>query len=150
MDELKFELYRLVSDGFCCSQIMLKLALDIEETENEDLIRVMNGLCNGIGGNQKTCGVLTGGIGVIGLYAGKGKPREWTKNNFGTMIKTYMNWFEERFERTDCVDLIGVYQFTDENNQVYPVKCGDILLESFQKVVEILQENGYTFGNREE
>lgn len=53
MDELKFELYRLGTEGYCCSQIMLKLALDVEELENDDLIRVMNGLCNGIGGNQK-------------------------------------------------------------------------------------------------
>ena len=150
MDELKFELYRLGTEGYCCSQIMLKLALDMEEIENDDLIRVMNGLCNGIGGNQKTCGVLTGGIGVIGLYAGKGKAREYTQDNFGTMVKAYTDWFEERFESTECLDLIGVYRFTDENNQAYPVKCGDTLLESFEKVVEILQENGYTFGNREQ
>lgn len=150
MDELKFELFRLVSEGFCCSQIMLKLALDSEEKENEDLIRVMNGLCNGIGGNQKTCGVLTGGVGIISLYAGKGSQNEWAKQYFGAMITQYMDWFEERFESTECMDLIGVYQFLDDKNQIYPVKCGDILAESFEKVIEILQENGYTFGDREE
>ncbi|MDK2940671.1 MAG: hypothetical protein PWP56_184 [Acetobacterium sp.] len=149
MEELKFELFKLAAEGYCCSQIMLKLALDIEEKNNPDLIRVMNGLCNGIGGNQKTCGVLTGGIGIIGLYAGKGNAEEWTKDNFGTMVRAYMDWFEERFESTECLDLIGVYQFLDDNNQPYPVKCGDTLSESFGKVVEILQENGYLFGDRE-
>jgi len=149
MDEKAFELFKLVSEGYCCSQIMLKLALDMEELENDDLLRVVRGLCKGIGGSQKTCGVLTGGIGIFGLYAAKGKADEWNKDNYGSMVKDYMDWFEQRFKSTECVDLIGVYQFTDENNQTYPVKCGDILLESFEKVVEILQDNGYVFGNRE-
>lgn len=149
MDEKAFEIFKLVSEGYCCSQIMLKLTLDMEESENDDLLRVVRGLCNGIGGSQKTCGVLTGGIGIFGLYAAKGKAGEWNKENYGSMVSEYMQWFEERFESSNCEDIIGVYEFQGENNQSYPVKCGDVLLESFEKVVEILQENGYMFGNRE-
>jgi C_GCAxxG_C_C family probable redox protein len=149
MDEKAFEIYTLGTQGFCCTQIMLKLALGMEDKENEDLIRAVTGFCNGIGGNQKTCGVLLGGIAVIGLYAGKGKVGEWTGNNYGKMMTEYMEWFDEHFESSECVDLIGIYHFTDENSQQYPVKCGNTLLEGFEKVVEILQDNGYTFGSRD-
>ena len=149
MNEGAFELFKLVSDGFCCTQIMMKLALDMEESENEDLIRAMGGFCDGIGGTQKECGVLTGGIGIIGLYAGKGKAKEWTKEDYGSMVREYMDWFEEHFGSLECVDMIGVYRFEDENNRSYPVKCGDTILESFGKIQEILQEHGYELGSRE-
>lgn len=77
MDETGFRMFQLSSAGYCCAQIMMKMALEDEETENEDLIRALNGLCMGIGSEQKTCGVLTGGITVLGLYAGKGNDREY-------------------------------------------------------------------------
>ena len=72
MDNTAFEMFRLKNAGYCCTQIMVKMALDEEEKENEDLLRAINGLCMGIGRTQKICGVLTGGVAILGLYAGKG------------------------------------------------------------------------------
>lgn len=149
LDDKAFEVFRMVSEGFCCSQIMLKLALDLEGQENADLLRVMGGLCNGIGGSQKTCGVLTSGIGIFGLYAGKGITNEYPEANYGSMVCEFASWFDWRFESTECMDIVGVREFSRNGSIEYPIKCGDILLESFDKIGEILYENGYTFGNRE-
>lgn len=151
MNKIAFKIFKLASTGFCCSQIMLKLALEEEERENPDLIRAVGGLCNGIGSSQKTCGVLIGGIGILGLYAGKGRETEYIKPDYGHMVEEYMNWFEEEFEATDCIDLIGVYNFKDEEkNEAYPIKCGDILLKSYEKINEILYQQDYELGCREE
>lgn len=150
MDETAFQVLKLSMAGYCCTQIMLKMALDEEEKENIDLLRAVNGLCNGIGNMQKTCGVLTGGIAILGLYAGKGEEQAYPKKGFTSMIDEFIEWFESDFQSTNCRDIIGVTEFKDESNdQGYLVKCGDILGKSYNKVKEILTENDYEFGNRE-
>lgn len=150
MDDLGFQMFKLTNAGYCCSQIMIKMALDAEEKENEDLLRAINGLCMGVGSAQKTCGVLNGGIAVFGLYAGKGTDTEHPKPEFSEMVDEYTNWFENEFGSTQCQDIIGVCSVTDyATNQEYRLKCGDILMKSYRKVQEILQANDYEFGNRE-
>ena len=148
MDDLAFEIFKLSAAGFCCTQIMLKLALNEEETQNDDLIRAAHGLCKGIAGTQKTCGVISGGIGIFGLYAGKGSEQDYSKENFSRMMEQYCQWFESEFESTECEDLIGLTKFED-GDQRYQVKCGEILVKSYMKVCEILSEYNYEYGNRE-
>lgn len=150
MNEIAFKMLRLISAGFCCTQIMIKLALDEEEKENEDLIRAVSGLCKGMGGKQKICGVLTGGMGILGLYGGKGKEMEYQREDYGEMVEEYLTWFEDAFGSTECVDIIGVHTFLDDkNNMDYIIKCGDILIKSYEKVQEILIDHDYEFGGRE-
>lgn len=150
MDELALELFQLSAKGYCCSQMMLKMALDLEEKQNPDLIRTVGGLCNGIGNSQKTCGVISGGIGIFGLYAGKGKDQEYRKSDYHAMVAEYMEWFEEAFGATDCIDLIGVTEFQDpQHDTSYQVKCGDMIQKGYLQVMEILSEHGYQPGERE-
>ncbi len=150
MDELALDLFQLSAKGYCCSQIMLKMALALEEKENPDLIRAAGGLCNGIGNSQKTCGIITGGIGIFGLYAGKGEDQDYSKEGYNAMVKDYMEWFEEEFGSSDCIDLIGVTEFLDpEHDSSYQVKCGELIQKSYLKVMEILSDYGYEPGERE-
>ena len=150
MDEIGFRMFRLSSAGYCCAQIMMKMALEDEETKNEDLIRALNGLCMGIGSEQKTCGVLTGGIAVLGLYAGKGNDREYPSTSYTEMVDEFTEWFRGEFGSTECADLIGVCSVMDyQTNQEYRLKCGDTLIKSFKKIQEVLQGHGFTWGSRE-
>ena len=147
--ETAFKVFKLSALGYCCTQIMLIMALEEEGNYNEDLVKSANGLCNGIGGKQKTCGILIGGIMILGLYAGKGKDEEYYEENYGNMVHRFTDWFEEEFESMDCIDIIGVNKFDDGENS-YMLKCGDIIIKSYNKVKEILTENGYEFGVRNE
>lgn len=150
MKETGFQMFKLSNAGYCCAQIMMKMALDAEEKENEDLIRAMNGLCMGIGSSQKTCGVLTGGIAVLGLYAGKGNDLEFSKTGYSEMVDEFTEWFRDEFSSTECADLIGVCSVKDYlTNQEYRLKCGDTLIKSYEKIQEILQAHDFEFGNRE-
>ena len=150
MDESGFQMFKLTNAGFCCAQIMVKMALDAEGGENADLLRAINGFCMGIGSTQKTCGVLSGGIAVLGLYAGKGTDTEYPKQEFSAMVDEFTGWFENEFGSTQCQDIIGVCTVTDfQSHQEYRLKCGDILLKSYQKIQEILQQNNFEFGSRE-
>lgn len=150
MDDAGFQMFKLTSAGYCCSQIMLRMALDAEEKENGDLLRAVNGLCMGVGRTQKTCGVLSGGIAVLGLYAGKGTDTEYPKQGFSDMVDEYTDWFENEFGSTQCQDIIGVCSITDfQSRQEYRLKCGDILMKSYGKIQEILQAHDFEFGSRE-
>lgn len=41
MNESDIEILKLVTQGFCCAQIMLHMALDIQGRENPGLIRAI-------------------------------------------------------------------------------------------------------------
>ncbi|MFA6808396.1 MAG: DVU_1555 family C-GCAxxG-C-C protein, partial [Eubacteriales bacterium] len=146
MDDMAFKMFKLFNAGYRCTQIMMKMALDAEEKENEDLLRALNGLCMGVGSTQKICGVLTGGIAILGLYAGKGNDMEYPKPEYSRMVDEYTEWFEAMFGSTECSDIIGVCTITDyTTNQDYRLKCGDILVKSYEKVQEILREHNFEF-----
>lgn len=150
MDNMALEMFKLFNAGYCCTQIIMKMALDEEEKENEDLLRALNGFCIGIGSTPKICGVLTGGVAVLGLYAGKGNGMEHPKPVYSGMVDEYTEWFESEFGGTECRDLIGVVSVTDWNtNQEYQLKCGNVLMKSYEKIQEILMSHEFEFGNRE-
>ena len=87
MDEIYMEMLELSSKGYYCSQIIMKIILELEEKENSDLIRAMGGLIGGLGFNQKICGALTGGICALGYFASKGEDEEIEDENLNKMIK---------------------------------------------------------------
>ncbi|MCT4594155.1 MAG: C-GCAxxG-C-C family protein [Anaeromicrobium sp.] len=149
MNEMAFRIFQLASRGYCCTQIMVKLVLEQEERENKDLIKALNGLCGGIGSSGGTCGVLTGGICIFGLYGGK-EDCDNNKEDFNNMIKEYMEWFKEEFESTDCLHIVGEQLLVDESGEIsYPVKCGSIIEKSFNRVWQIMDEHGYELGERQ-
>lgn len=149
MDDLSLRLFKLSSEGFCCAQIMYKLALADEGTSNDDLIRSAQGLCRGIADTQKTCGVLTGGIGVLGLYGAKGNENEKAEEDFLQMIKEFHAWFKTEFGSTKCVTLIGERDFQSADQSFKPI-CAGMIQKTYVKVYEILLEHGFEYGNRRE
>lgn len=148
MDDVSLRLFKLSSAGFCCAQIMYKLALEDEGASNDDLVRSAQGLCRGIADTQKTCGVLTGAIGVLGLYGAKGAETEAAKENFLQMTKEFHAWFKAKFGTTKCVTLIGERDFASGDQSFKPI-CAEIIKKAYVKVYEVLLEHGYEYGNRE-
>ena len=150
MDDRAFEMVKLFNAGYCCAQVMVKMVLQEEEKANEDLLRALNGFCIGIGNTPKICGVLTAGIAILGLYAGKGNNTEYPKSCYSDMVDEYTQWFETEFGSTECIDLIGVVSITDwKTKQEYRLKCGNLLMKSYEKIQEILRNHDFEFGTRE-
>jgi len=148
MDDISLRLFKLSSAGFCCAQIMYKLALEDEGIENDDLVRSSQGLCRGIADTQQTCGVLSGAIGVLGLYGAKGNEREDASDDFSPMIHEFHTWFKAEFGATACVDLIGVIDFHSADTH-YKLTCAEMMKKAYVKVYELLLAHGYTYGSRE-
>lgn len=79
--------------GECCSQIMLRVALDRLDRRNEDLIRSMFGLCEGTphGG---TCGLVSAAACIFSLAC----PRE----DALALIGDFNEWFEDNYGSFSC------------------------------------------------
>ena len=136
----RFHAMELGMQGYNCSQILLRMTLDALKKENPDLIRAVTGLLGGLG-NGKLCGALTGGCCVLGLFAGKGTAEEETDERLQAMLIEFVEWFESemttRFDGIDCdIILAG-----DNRNRLS--RCPSIVLDSYDKLKEILTENGY-------
>lgn len=139
------ELLRMLElsrQGFNCSQILLILGLEALGKNNPDLVRAMTGLGGGLGFSGKTCGALTGGVCLLGLYAGRGTPEEAEHGRFLLKVEELVQWFETENGRVyggiDCAQILG-----DElaNKTVTP-RCGHIVTSTYSKVKEILRANG--------
>lgn len=150
MAQNAFAMYKLAAQGYCCSQILILMDLQEKGIENYDLVKAMAGLCGGIGGKGKTCGIVTGGVCLIASYVGKGTPEEMNDPNLNKMIVEYMEWFEEENNSIDCRDIVGVDTLEDiRANSAYPVKCGNLMTKSYKKIKEILMEYGYIGEDRD-
>lgn len=144
MSQNPFLMYKLASQGYCCSQILVLMDLEKREIENTNYVKAMAGLCVGTGGSGRTCGIVTGGACLIGSYTGKGNPEDQNDPNLSKMVLEYMEWFQEENRSMDCCDIVGIDALEDiRTNMVYPVKCGNLMSGAYRKLREILQNYGY-------
>ena len=139
MDDALFRMLELNGKGYCCSQIMFIMALDLQGKANPDLVRSMAGLCHGIGFSGNTCGVLSGGACLLSYYAGKGSDTEVVKQGFATMLTDLAYWFKQeigvKFGGVTCAEIM--IHSPDR------VVCKDIVLATYAKVLELLIEHGF-------
>lgn len=145
MDETLMEIAPLAAQGFCCSQMLGLLALRAQGRENPELVRALGGLCRGLGACRETgcgtCGILTGGACVLGLYFGKGRPEELPVERADLAQAEFVDWFVERTRRqyggSACADILG-----DDSGTPDMARCGTLLAEAWAKLVLVLAENG--------
>lgn len=134
--------------GFYCSQILLSLGLEMQGKTNPELIRAMHGLAGGLGFSGELCGALSGGASLLGLYAGKGTPEEEEDPRLLFMIEDLVKWFKaeygEQFGGIRCEEIIA----GDSQNTTR--RCPVMVAGVFQKVKELLVENGYDLAGLEE
>jgi C_GCAxxG_C_C family probable redox protein len=138
MDDMIFKLIRLKAKGFCCSQIILLLALEAQGKTNPDLVRSMGGLCFGINAGE-VCGALSGGACLISLYAGRGGDEEAPDDRYLLMMDELAGWFretaDEEYGGTRCDDIL----------ERYPDRsiCGRIVADTYEKCMDILTSHGF-------
>jgi C_GCAxxG_C_C family probable redox protein len=137
-----FRMFELARQGFYCSQILLMLGLEAQGKSDPDLIRAMTGLAGGIGFSGKTCGALSGGACLLGLYAGRGATEEQEHDHFKLMVDELVEWFSGEigsgYGGINCAEIMG----EDLQHRAVASKCGGIVAATYGKVKEILAGNG--------
>jgi hypothetical protein len=132
MNDTVRKIYTLSAQGYCCSQILVKLGLDARQEENPQLLDAVSGLCSGVFSGL-CCGTLTGAACLLSLYD--------KQNAHARMIPSLVEWFQEtytlRYGGIDCDDIIDA----DAVKQVE--HCPKIMVETFEKCRELLADFGY-------
>jgi hypothetical protein len=132
MDDTVRKIYTLHAQGYCCSQIMLKMGLDARGEENPTLLEAAAGLCGGLSSGF-CCGTLTGAACLLAMY-----DKEQAR---ATMIPELVEWFKEtnipRYGGIDCSDIIA----GDAMKKFE--RCPKMIIETFEKCRELLADWGY-------
>jgi hypothetical protein len=131
----------LKQQGFFCSQILVILGLELQGKSNPDLVRSMQGLAGGLGFTGETCGALTGGACLLGLYAGKGFPEEQEDPRLLVMVEDLVKWFKEGFGNQ--YDGITCNQILGDTAKNMALRCPNLIAGTYQKIKELLVENGF-------
>lgn len=145
MNPLMLELLPLAHQGYCCSQLLVLLMLQMREQENPDLVRAMHGLCLGIGQSNGPCGLLSGGACALALAAGKGGENETPHPMLMPLLNEYAVWFHERtfaFGGHTCEQISMGLNPPAEGNPTPgpdPLACGDLLAECWEKILELAE-----------
>jgi len=140
LDDAGLKIMELAGRGYCCSQIMVLLALDEMGRENPDLVRSAAGLCNGQGDCSGTCGVYTGASLLLGLYGGKGMDIEEPVDVLPLMQESLRDWFAQavaQYGGMACADILD-----GQCGQPDPIRCGELLAATFGQIRAILVDNG--------
>ncbi|MEJ2718289.1 MAG: C-GCAxxG-C-C family protein [Deltaproteobacteria bacterium] len=141
MNDVTLRMIKLAAQGFFCSQILLFLGLEAQGKQNPDLIRAMNALAGGLGFSGDTCGALSGGACLLGLYAGRGSADEETDPKLELMINQLVDWFTREYTTLyggiRCNDILA----DDPTNQ--RIRCPGIVKNTYDKVASLLVENGF-------
>lgn len=124
----------MARQGYCCSQILVKLILDAQGEENTGLLRALQGLCRGMVGGHSVCGLLTGGMCALAYVTGKGSEEENADIRSEEIRYEYLTWFREltrEYGGLKCSDILGGYPENHDDN------CNRLLTECWGKIVII-------------
>jgi hypothetical protein len=132
MSDTSKEIRRLSAEGYCCSQIMVKMGLDAKGDENPELLDAVAGLCGGLYSGL-CCGILTGAACLLSLYD--------KKKAASQMIPKLVEWFEKTY--VPSCGGISCDQILDDNPMNKLERCPTMMVETFEKCRELLAEDGY-------
>lgn len=131
MNDTVNEIRKLSSQGHCCSQILIKMALDSSGDENPELVNAVAGLCGGLYSGL-CCGTLTGGACLLSMY---------DKEKAKVMIPSLVEWFKRTY--TEAYGGIDCCQIMDDNPMNRIERCPKIMAETYEKCRELLGSFGY-------
>ncbi len=139
MNPALLDIMPLAAKNYCCSQILVLLALRAQGVENWELVRAASGVCHGMGASGLTCGILTGGCLVLGLYVGRGREEEMADERADLLVTEYVEWFSERatsqYGGISCQSILG-------DGRPDASRCGGLMAEAWDKILTILAEAG--------
>ena len=144
LSDIQLQLLQWSSKGYCCSQILVGMALEFSGIENPPLLRAAEGLCSGMSSCNGTCGLLTGGSLLLGLYAGHDAETEEKNEHLPLLLESFTDWFTqkttEQYGGISCGQILGE---TCESPLPDTTKCGSLLAETFSYIESLLAEYDY-------
>ncbi|ABB40336.1 C_GCAxxG_C_C family protein [Oleidesulfovibrio alaskensis G20] len=136
LDDTSLTMMRLAGQGYCCSQILILLALEGMGRRNPDLVRAAAGLCHGGSDCDGPCGVLTGGNCLLALYTAKGHDNDTADEILPLLLEEYGEWFGQavaQYGGIQCSQITGGQCRTPDMS-----RCGTLVAAAYGRLLEIL------------
>ena len=127
-------LHQLLQEGYCCSQVMVKLGLEMMEAENPQLVQAVSALCLGVRSGL-TCGALSGAALLLCMFV----PDLALKELIPELFSWFSEVYGEAYGGTDCDHLLG----QDLRNKA--LRCPALVENTYRKTRELLEEAGVDF-----
>ncbi|MEL7567188.1 MAG: C-GCAxxG-C-C family protein [Dehalobacterium sp.] len=123
MEDYQLRILELNSKGYCCSQILVQLGLDLLEKNNEQLVNSMKGLCNGLfsGG---LCGCLSAGAITLNLIL--------SEEDVPQAVSELVEWFKNVNGKVNCSELL--------KGKTKAEVCLPVLCQTFERIREIYDD----------
>lgn len=139
MNEAFERMLDLAGQGYCCSQVVVQMALDLHGGENPDLIRAAGGFCRGYNSGG-VCGLLLGGIMVLGYYLG-GDPDAWAEDAFDPSLTEFTSWFALREETKAGITCSAILGGPSTSPADFG-RCRNLLMAVWEKLYGLLSQSG--------
>jgi len=98
-----------LASGYNCAQSVLKTVLEEKGIFFDESMSFSSGFGGGIAGEGRTCGAVSGAIMAIGVLNGlHSKDVVQSKENTYKNSSILIEQLKEKFETTQCYELIGV------------------------------------------
>lgn len=110
--------------GYCCSQMIMKLGLEHLGKENPDLIAAMEGLCGGVHQGE-ICGSLSAAICFLYL---------WDKGKAPELSYELTEWFTGVYGSVRCIEIIE----GDADNK--PTVCPPLIENTYLKLMDLIED----------
>ena len=138
--DLMDRIMELSRQGYVCSQILAIMTLEAIGEEDPGFVRAMGGLNGGIGFSGDCCGCMVAGCCILSYFTGKPDADSFDSPHHKPALKEFAKWFTEEMEMEyrgiDCNDII-------RGNPLKRVRyCPQIMAQTFEKLVEILENRG--------
>jgi C_GCAxxG_C_C family probable redox protein len=140
IENITFEYH---NSGFHCAEAILKTYAELYYKKNDlDITKFASGFGVGMGGSKcETCGALTGGIIVIGMFFGRKYPID-DKQKIYSLTQDFRDRFLDSFRSTNCKILLDLFREQGNN-----MNCKKVTAEAAGILFEILQKGNVNESN---
>ena len=141
MDEFLDYIAEEARNGYHCSNILVKMALEMKGSENPELVSAASALAGGLGYTTKyVCGCLSGGLCMLGLFISKGSDEQTVHPQEKEITAEFTEWFENeiggRYGSCVCGDIVG------PDISARTLKCPVIIRDTYLQVSGMIEKYG--------
>ncbi|WP_243372649.1 DVU_1555 family C-GCAxxG-C-C protein [Geotalea sp. SG265] len=134
LDGPYLEMLSLRHQGYCCSQILVKLLLQEQGQDNPGLVRSMAALCFGGGQSAGICGILTAAACALSHGLVEGREQDLSDSQLPLLLDELNGWFALEAERSYGGITCGEILTASPDKRA----CALLLIATLAKVREIL------------
>lgn len=125
MEDYQQKIMELNSKGYCCSQIMVQLGLNLIGKDNDELVNSVKGLCNGLFSGD-LCGCLSAGAITLNLVL--------LEKDVPQAVAELVEWFKSVNGTVNCSQLL--------EGKTKSKVCLPVLSQTYEKIREIYDDLG--------